>query len=211
MKKILLVLSALLIMSPVMAKNVKVQAMADFSTANPPKVWKVKILESFVADNGMTIRQNTIVEGDIVNVKSPQRLKRNATFRFVPKSYFDPQDGTKRMVKRDFEGKYSSMSEINTMYVAKKGAITAGNILIGSFVAPTVGLVEGAVKNERGNRAKSAAISAYESTPLSYANKGKELEFKSGQTFIMSFKLKGEEDSAQEEDKPNYTYEIVNE
>ena len=80
-------------------------------------------------------------------------------------------------------------------------------MLIGSFVAPAVGLVEGAVKNERGNRAKSAAISAYESTPLSYANKGKELEFQSGQIFIMNFKLKNEDEEII--NKPNYSYEMA--
>ena len=94
--------------------------------------------------------------------------------------------------------------------LAKKGAITAGNMLIGSFVAPAVGLVEGAVKNERGNRAKSAAISAYESTPLSYANKGKELEFKKGQMLIMNFKLNCEHNEAECQDVPNYSYEIIN-
>ena len=66
------------------------------------------------------------------------------------------------------------------------------------------------VKNEEGNRAKSAAVSVYESTPLSYASKGKELEFKKGQIFIMNFKLKDEEEEQAIEDKPNYTYEIEN-
>lgn len=205
MKKILLILSAFLVINPVLAKSVKVEALADFSTVNPPKNWSVKILEGFVADNGIVVHPNTIIEGNIINVKSPQRLKRNATFKFVPKTYYDPQNGTTKTVKRDFEGKYSSRSELNVKTVAKKGAISAGNMFIGSFVAPAVGLVEGAVKNDRGNRAKSAVVSAYESTPLSYANKGKELEFRKGQIFIMSFKLKDEEDSANE---PNYSYEL---
>ena len=206
MKKVLLILSAFLVINPVMAKNVKVEALQNFSTANPPTTWQVKVLEGFVADNGMKVSPNTIINGDIINVTSPKRLKRNATFSFVPKSYYDPQSGETLQVKRDFEGKYSSMSEINTKTIAKKGAITAGNMLIGSFVAPAVGLVEGAVKNEDGNRVKSAAISAYESTPLSYANKGKELELKAGQVFIMSFKLKGDETA----DEPNYEYTISN-
>ena len=206
MKKVLLILSAFLVINPAMAKNVKVEALQNFSTANPPTTWQVKVLEGFVADNGMKVSPNTIINGDIINVTSPKRLKRNATFSFVPKSYYDPQSGETLQVKRDFEGKYSSMSEINTKTIAKKGAITAGNMLIGSFVAPAVGLVEGAVKNEDGNRVKSAAISAYESTPLSYANKGKELELKAGQVFIMSFKLKGDETA----DEPNYEYTISN-
>lgn len=208
MKKILLVLSTLLIMNPVMAKGVKVEALSNFSTENPSSTWKVKILEGFVADNGVVVHPNTILEGQIIDVTSPKRLKRAASFTFVPQTYYDPQVGITKDVKRDFQGKYSQRSELDAKTVAKKGAMTAGNILVGAFVAPTVGLVEGAVKNEKGNRAKSAVVSAYENTPLSLANKGKELEFKKGQVFIMNFKLRSEEDV--QADKPNYSYEIIN-
>ncbi len=206
MKKFLILLSAFLVMQPVMAKNVKVEALSKFSTVNPPRVWKIKVLETFTADNGIVIHNGTVIEGDIINVKSAKRLKRNATFRFVPKTYIDPQDGIAKKVKRDFEGKYSSTSNLDKKELAKTGAISAGNMLIGSFVAPTVGLVEGVVSNKEGNRAKSAVVGAYERTPLSYANKGQELEFKQGQVFVMSFKLKEKNET---ENLPNYSYEIV--
>lgn len=205
MRKILLILSLFLIMQPVMAKNIKVEALDKFSTANPPKVWRVKILETFTMDNGIIINQGTVVEGNIENVKSPQRLKRNATFRFVPKTYYDPQNGVEKFVKREIEGKYSSTGNLDKKELAKTGAISAGNMLIGSFVAPAVGLVEGVVKNEDGNRAKSAVVGAYERTPLSYANKGQEIEFKQGQIFTMSFKLKDQAEAG----VPNYSYELV--
>lgn len=204
MKKILFSLFLLIIMQPVFAKNVKVEALSDFSTANPPKMWQLKIVEGFTTENGMNIPSNTVIEGQITDVKTPKRLKRNASFNFIPKFYYNPQEGVTKSVKRDFEGKYSSITEVNAKTVAKKGAVTAGNMLIGSFVAPTVGLVEGAVKNEKGNRAKSAVVSAYESSPLSYANKGKDLEFKKGQIFIMNFKLNNKEKN----NKPNYSYEL---
>ena len=211
MKRFLLIFSIFLIINPVFAKNIKVEALSDFSTINPPKMWKLKVLEGFVADNGIRVDANTIIEGQITDVVSPKRLKRPASFKFVPKTYYCPQEGTTKLVKRDFVGKYSSRTEMTAGNLAKKGAITAGNLLVGSFVAPAVGLVEGAVKNERGNRAKSAAISAYESTPLSYANKGKELEFKKGQMLIMNFKLANElDDETVVEEKPNYSYEIIN-
>ena len=207
MKKVLLILSALLIINPVMAKNVKVEALSGFSTANPSATWKLKIKEGFVMEDGTKVRANTIIEGKVIEVAGPKSLKRNATFKFVPEVYYDPIEEVTKNVKRDFEGKYSSLSEINTKYVVKKGAITAGNMLVGSFVAPAVGLVEGAVKNEKGNRAKSAVVSAYESTPLSYVSKGKDLEIKKGQVFIMSFKQKGEAEEFV--DEPNYTYEVI--
>ena len=206
MKRFLLVFVLSLIINPVMAKNVKVEALSSFSTANPSSTWKIKIKDNFIMEDGTRVRANTIVEGKVVEVSGPKSLKRNATFKFVPVKYYDPKDDKVKNVKRDFEGKYSSMSEINAKTVAKKGAVTAGNMLIGSFVAPAVGLVEGAVKNEKGNRAKSAVVSAYESTPLSYASKGKNIEIKQGQVFIMSFKQKGEEVL----DEPNYTYEMAN-
>jgi len=209
MKKFLLIISAFLVISPVMAKNVKVEAMSDFTTENPKKTWQVKVIEGFVADNGIVVHPNTIIEGKIVDVTSPKRLKRAASFTFVPQKFYDPKEGSVKNVKRDFEGKYSKKTELTAKNVAKKGALTAGNILVGSFVSPAVGLVEGAVKNEDGNRAKSAVKSAYENTPLSYASKGKDLEFKKGQVFIMNFKLKGEEENI-EENLPNYTYEITN-
>lgn len=208
MKKILFLLLMILITTPVFAKSVKVEALSDFTTANPSSSWRLKVIEGFVADNGKMVPANTILEGIIIDVSSPKRLKRAASFTFVPQTYYDPQIGYTQDVKRDFQGKYSSKTDITPKNVAKKGAITAGNLLVGSFIAPTVGLIEGAVKNNEGNRAKSAVISAYENTPLSYANKGKELEFKKGQVFIMNFKLR--EDLQVPENKPNYSYEIIN-
>ena len=205
MKNFLLILSALLIINPVFAKNIKVEALSDFSTAKPPKTWKLKVIEEFTADNGIYVPANTIISGKVTDVVSPKRLKRPASFNFIPQTYYNPESGITNDVKRDFSGKYSKKTELTAKNVAKKGAITAGNLLVGAFVAPTVGLVEGAVKNGEGNRAKSAVISAYENTPLSYASKGKELEFKKGQVFIMNFKLKEEV-----ENKPNYSYEIIN-
>ena len=145
MKKILLILSVFLLVNPVMAKSVKVEAMSDFTTENPKSNWQVKVLEGFVADNGIVVHPNTVIEGKIVDVTSPKRLKRAASFTFVPQRFYDPTEGVTKNVKRDFEGKYSKKTEMTAKNVAKKGALTAGNILIGSFVSPAVGLVEGAV------------------------------------------------------------------
>ncbi len=204
MKKILLI--GLLLaagLQPVMAKNVKVQAMSDFTTANPPQTWKVKIVEGFTSKDGFQVNSGSVLEGKIEDVTPPARLKRNATFTFVPVKFYDAS-GKNFTVEKDFSGKYSGLSDISAGSLAKQGAVMAGNKLVDGFFGPGVALVEGAVKNEQGNRAKSAVVSVYESTPLSYANKGKELEIKKDQIFVMSFKqLKTEV-----EDKPNYEYTV---
>lgn len=205
MKKTLILLAVILLgFQPVMAKNVKVQAMSDFTTANPPETWELKIVEDVTTKDELVISAGSIITGKIEDVTEPKRLKRNATFVFIPVSLYDAGKKQTFSIDQNVQGKYSSMSGISAGSLAKSGAVFVGNKLVDGFFGPGVALVEGAVKNEQGNRAKSAAVSLYESTPLSYASKGKEMEIKKDQIFIMSFKTKDEE--TEEQNKPNYEY-----
>ncbi len=188
MKRLFLIL-LLLITSPVFAKNVKVEAQSDFSTENPPDVWSVKIVEGFTTKGGYPVYSGSVIKGRIENVKDPKRLKRNANFTFVPTDYYDYNTKQWFKVENEIEAKYSSLSDVNAKSIAKSGATVVGNKLLDGFFGPGVALVEGAVKNEQGNRAKSAVVSVYESTPLSYANKGCEIEIKQGQVFVMKFSM----------------------
>lgn len=208
MKKKLILLSVLLLgLQPVMAKNIKVQAMSDFSTANPPETWSLKVVEDVVTkDDSYVIPAGSVINGKITNVTDPKRLKRNATFTFIPVSLYDAGKKQTFHIEQNVQGKYSSMSDVSAGSLAKSGAIFVGNKLVDGVFGPGVAIVEGAVKNEHGNRAKSAAVSLYESTPLSYANKGKEMEIKKDQIFIMNFKTK--DDETEERNKPNYEYTI---
>ena len=196
MKKTLLILSLIFMASlqPVMAKNVKVEAMSDFSTANPPQTWNLKIKETFATKAGFVVCEGSVITGRIIDVTEPKRLKRNASFRFIPVSYYDARNGETYSINKEIVGKYNSLGDITAGEVIEQGAIAAGNHFISATIGPGVALVKGAVKNEEGNRAKSAAVSVYESTPLSYISKGKEMEIKEGQIFSMSFKFKDEDD-----------------
>ena len=62
--------------------------------------------------------------------------------------------------------------------------------------------VEGAVKNEQDNRFKSSVTSVYENSPVSYVEKGNEIEISKNQVFLLNFKIKCEKDNL-----PNYEYE----
>ncbi|MCM1003438.1 MAG: hypothetical protein NC408_03750 [Candidatus Gastranaerophilales bacterium] len=188
MKKIILLFIILLFPTSVFAKNIKVEAMSDFSTETPPRVWSVKVVEGFTT-NGYPVYAGSIIKGRIENVKDPKRLKRNATFTFVPTDYFDYNTQKWFKVEQNIQAKYSNLSDVDAKSVAKTGAVVVGNKLLDGFFGPGVALVEGAVKNEQGNRAKSAVVSVYESTPLSYANKGKELVIEQGKVFVMNFKM----------------------
>jgi len=196
MKKTLLILSLIILASiqPVLAKNVKVEALSGFSTANPPQTWDLKILDTFATKSGFVVSEGSVITGKITDVTEPKRLKRNASFKFIPVSYYDIKNGHTYSVSQNIVGKYNSMGDITAGEVIEQGAIAAGNHFISATIGPGVALVKGAVKNEEGNRAKSAAVSVYESTPLSYISKGKEMEIKAGQVFSMSFKLKDEDE-----------------
>lgn len=203
MKKSFLVLALMLAgLQPALALNVKVQSMSDFTTANPPETWKLKVVEDVKTKSEYVIPAGSIIEGKVVDVTDPKRLKRDATFTFVPVSLYDAGKKQTFAIEQNVKGKYSSLSGVSVGSVAKQGAVYVGNKLADGLFGPGIAIVEGAVKNEHGNRAKSAAVSLYESTPLSYANKGKEMEIKKDQIFIMSFKTKDE----QQADKPNYEY-----
>lgn len=188
--------------SAVCAKNLRVEALSDLSTENPPKTWQVRIVDGFIAEDGFVVYAGSILEGKIEGVSAPKRLKRNAAFIFVPTKYYDAGDETYKTVTENIQGKYSSMTDVTVGSVAKTGAIMVGDKVISGFFGSGVALVQGAVKNEQGNRAKSAVVSVYENSPLSYVNKGKELEIQKGQVFVMSFKQIKDE----VEDKPNYEY-----
>ena len=132
------------------------------------------------------------MNGKITDVKDPKRLKRNATFKFIPITYYDYVTEKKYNIKKSIVGKYTS-HDMTPASIAKTGAVAAGNKLIGAFIGPSVAIVEGAIKNEQDNIAKSAAISVYESSPLSYVEKGKDLEIKKGDVFKINFNLGDDE------------------
>ena len=180
MRKILLIILFSMLLQPVMAKNVKVESMSDFSTANPPETWEVKVVEGFVTKNGYKIAPNSIITGEIVGVKNPKRLKRDASFEFIPVYFQDSITGETYQVKRNFVGKYNAIADITAKDAAKKGAYLVGNHVLDGFLGPGIGVIEGLAKNEEGNRVKSVAVSVYNKTPLSYTNKGKDLVFPNG-------------------------------
>ena len=49
--------------------------------------------------------------------------------------------------------------------------------------------VEGAVKNEEGNRFKSGAMAAYDATPISLVEKGDAIVIKEGNFMYLKFKI----------------------
>lgn len=165
------------------AQTLEVSALSDFSTLNPPDSIQVKLLEPLEVSESLTLPSGVILSGDLIDVVSPRRLKRNASFSFKLKSYKDA---------------YGKIHDVNSYIVAKyttpldKGDLAKSAALgVGSFfvkgLSVGVAAVKGAAKNEEGNRLKSSAVSVYESSPFSYAEKGQDLVISVNQSFYLKF------------------------
>ena len=187
MKKSFLITAIFFIMcTPVLAYNVEVEALSDFSTNDPPQTFSVKVVEPVNSTN-VTIESGSIIKGKVIT-KDAKRLKQDATFSFIP-LYIETPNGEVVKVKRNFVGKYRK--EIDKKKIAKSAALTAGNFVVKGF-STGVTAVQGAVKNEQGNIIKSTAVAVYEGSPVSYIQKGDALEIKQGQRFYMKFSDNGE-------------------
>lgn len=188
-----------MLVQPVFAKTVPVQALEDFSTANPPRTMRVKILDGVVIDDNLLFENGYIVEGKIVDVKDPKRLKRDATFTFVPMNFMDDK-GNISIIKGYYPAKYTT--KINKGELAKSAALGVGNFFV-KGLSMGYSAVEGAVKNEKDNRFKSSVNAVYEDSPFSYVEKGGEIVIQKEQNFYLNFKVK---DEPEEEELPNYEY-----
>ena len=184
---------------PVLAKPIAVEALSDFTTENPPKEMSIKLLEDIAVDDTLTIKAETIVDGNVVDVTDPKRLKRNASFTFVPTSYKNER-GQVVVIKNYYPAKYTT--KVNKGQLAKSAALGVGNFFV-KGLSIGYSAVEGAIKNEKDNRFKSSVTEVYQDSPLSYVEKGEELVIEKGQLFFLNFRTK---DDVPEEDKPNYEY-----
>ena len=195
----LLVLIFGLLCQPVLAKTVAVEALNDFSTENPSARMSIKILEDLAIDDNVVFSEGTVVDGKVVDVTAPKRLKRDATFTFVPLSYVD-KNGKTIDVKGYYPAKYTT--KISKGELAKNVGLGVGNFFV-KGLSLGYSAVEGAVKNEKDNRFKSSVTEVYKDSPLSYVEKGTELVIEKNQMFYLNFKSKEDEDNA---DLPNYEY-----
>ena len=181
MKKIVLIL-CILIGIPAYAGIEEFKALEDFATANPTETIKIQAIRDFEISKDNIINKNSIIEGS-VTVKPRKRLKRNATFTFYPSSYTYENERTE--IKDNIKGKYIKTPDTKNM--AKSAALKIGSKFIPGVSAGYY-LVNGAVNNEEGNRAKSAVYSLYENSPLSLWKMGKDIEIKKDDNFYLYLK-----------------------
>ena len=202
MRKIFLytILILCMITQPVFAKAIAVQALDDFSTEAPSSSMRIKILEDVVIDDNVTLSFGYIVSGKIVDVTEPKRLKRDASFTFVPLTYTD-LNGKTIEIKGYYPARYTT--KLDKGELAKTAALGVGSFFV-KGLSLGYSAIEGAVKNEKDNRFKSSVNEVYEDSPFSYVEKGGEILIQKEQNFFLNFDVKDEEEN--DRNLPNYTY-----
>lgn len=217
MKKWLCVISILsLTMTAAFAADIlQVESLTKFSTAEYPSEVQFRALNDIELSSNVKIKEGYTLTGKLVDVVSPKRLKRDAKFSFMPMYYVD-NNGNTTMIKEPLEGRYSKDIEINKGELAKSAALGVGNYFV-QGLSMGYYAVEGAVKNESDNRFKSSAKSVYEHSPLSYVEKGQDIEINVHDVFGLKFKIDDEEDEIAVEVAPgeyragNFEYKLESE
>lgn len=191
-KIILSILSMVLtILTAQASDKVHVAAIEEFSTNNPPKTVDVRVVDTSTMGHYI-LKKDDILHCNVIEVTNAKRGKRAASFTVCPTSFTSEGQTTK--IDENYYGKYSAkvfskeeLKNIDKMQVGKKAAVTVGNHFM-KGVAPAVSLAEGIIKNEDGHPLQSGIKQVYKDSPLSYVEKGKELDLTSNDEFYLIFK-----------------------
>lgn len=195
LRRLLCLCGMLLIAPSVLAAAMCVRAVTPFSTETPTDKMTVKLVEEYQVSDSLTLPIGTVINGAVSDVVSPKRLKRDATFSFTAQKY-DDGHGLSGDFDKNYKGRY--YQKIDKKELAKNTSLTVGSFFV-KGLSLGVNAVQGAIKNEEGNRFKSSAKNVYDNSPLSYVEEGQELDIKPNDIFWLKFK-------STTDDEPNYEY-----
>lgn len=186
MKNLFILLCAYIFLPlTVFAETIIGTSLADFSTEKPSKTYAVKLDEGIVIDNYINYPAHTILYGNVSEVINARRGKRKAFFCFVPTHYISPK-GEQNIVSKRMEIKVSYHKPFDKESSAKKIAESGILVYVNHYIpmfSQGVSFVKGAVikPEEDKNRIVSGLHQIYKDSPLTYIEKGDELDIQAGQ------------------------------
>lgn len=163
-----------------------VETVTPFSTPMPPQTVKLKSLGEMRLTQEVFIDYGDILVGEITDIKSPKRLKRNATFKFRI-YYVEAFNGKTMSLSEHNIGKYTNEFKVNKRKLATSAALKVGE-MFASGISIGYRAVEGAVENHEDGVVKGAVENVYDNSLFSYIKKGVEVEKKTGDKFYLSLK-----------------------
>lgn len=171
--------------------KIHVTMVGEFDTVNPSQTIDVRVLESNTLGNHV-VKTGDIIRCDVLTVTDPKRGKRKASFTVRPMEIIS--NGETTVISENLCGKYAEkiiskeeLKKIDKVKAGKKAVLTVGNHFVKGLTAG-VTLAEGMIENEEGNRIESGVKKVYKESPLSYVEKGEELDLEAGESFYLIFK-----------------------
>ena len=192
MKKILLILSIMLLLPAFATQKIYLEALEDFNSANPSKTFSAKVLETSVIEGKVLFEQDKI-NCVFDKKKEAKRAKIDAKIFFQIESY-ENKNGVHKF-NQNISAKYAqnvlNKETIKRNVTPKKAVKTAASVAGGAIVEGgkyIVSFAEGIIENEEGNRLKSGAKQVYDDSFLSYVEYGDEIDIKIGDKFYFIIK-----------------------
>jgi hypothetical protein len=166
--------------------NMTVELLEPFDMANPPNTLAVQTVGEHIFSTAEKIPSGTKIEGRVVKIVEPKRLKRDGYFYFEvtnltrAERFFTPKN--ELVVKAQ---KHKPMNK-------KELAISAGTTVAGLFVdniAIPINFVRGAANaSEEQNPLAAGAQNAYENSILGWTLKGNRMLLLAGDKLTLVFR-----------------------
>ena len=176
--------------------KIHVTMIGEFDTVNPSQTIDVRVLESNILGNHV-VKTGDIIRCEVLTVTEPKRGKRKASFTVRPTEIIS--NGETTVINENLCGKYAEkiiskeeLKKVDKVKVGKKAVLSVGNHFVKGLTAG-VTLAEGMIENEEGNRIESGVKKVYKESPLSYVEKGEELDLETGESFYLIFKPSNED------------------
>lgn len=105
MKKLLLIICCLALISPAKADVLKAKAVDTISTTSPKEIISVRLVKDFNLDSETKLKEGYVLTGKMLDVVSPDKWHHNASFTFIPTSYTD-NAGNKYEITKEIKAEY---------------------------------------------------------------------------------------------------------
>lgn len=187
MKKFLITTLLLAFISPCFAAENKliVQCENDLNSNSKGAYFSAKVLEATEFDNGILLKENDTIQGEVVNIIDAKRAKRDAYIVIKPVSYV--QNGQKNEINQT--GWLAKVAAYKP-FDLKESATTAG-VSVANFFVNGVGTVyyfgKGLLNPTDEGRIKTGAKNVYDSTLISYVEEGKPVNIRKNDLLMLVF------------------------
>ncbi len=160
-------------------------AMSDFSTENPVSFFSVQIRQNITFNNLKQYNAGTVFYGKVTKVSHGQFGKRQAYFEFEPTHYLS-HNGVSQIFKDKLKLRvsfYKPFDKNSAKKLAKTGITTAAGLAFNiPMLSEGISFTEGFINPQYDdNRFISGVKKAYKDSPVSYIEKGDELNIYTGQ------------------------------